>query len=112
LAPGYPFTPAVFVLLVLGVVALVAINRPRQAVAGLAIAVLGLPAHRLLFRRYGEGMILIAVFLVGWIWVGSHQPASQAAASRVVLTLGILAGVIGLAVIWRSRPAQQGRSRG
>jgi hypothetical protein len=49
-------------------------------------------------------VLLIAVFVVGWIWVGSHQPASQAAASRVVLTLGIIAGVVGLAAIWRSRP--------
>jgi APA family basic amino acid/polyamine antiporter len=55
LAPGYPFASALFVLLVLGVVALVAINRPLQALAGFAIALLGLPAHRLLFRRHGEG---------------------------------------------------------
>lgn len=47
--------------------------------------------------------ILIAVSAAGWIWTGSHQSASQAAASRVVLTLGMLAGVIGLAAIWRTR---------
>ncbi len=32
-APGYPVTPALFVVLVLAVVALVAINRPLQALA-------------------------------------------------------------------------------
>ena len=56
-------------------------------------------------------LLLIAVSVVGWTWTGRHQPASQAAASRVVLTLGILAGVIGLAAIWRISPAQQGHSR-
>jgi hypothetical protein len=45
--------------------------------------------------------VLIAVSTVGWIWTGSHQPASQAAASRVVLTLGVLAGIVGLVALWR-----------
>ena len=49
-APGYPFTPLVFVLLVLAVVILIAISRPWQAVAGAAIVLLGVPAHRLLRR--------------------------------------------------------------
>ena len=56
-------------------------------------------------------LILIAVSVLGWIWTGSHQPASQALASRVVLTLGILAGVIGLAAIWRIKPSKQGHDR-
>ena len=38
--------------------------------------------------------VLIAVSVVGWIWTGSHQQASQAAASRMVLMLGVLAGVV------------------
>lgn len=52
-APGYPLTPALFVLLVLTIVAMVAINRPFQAVAGLVLMLLGLPLSRLLtaFRQ-------------------------------------------------------------
>ncbi len=46
--PGYPLTPALFVLLVLAVVMLVAINRPFQALAGLALVLLGLPLSRVL----------------------------------------------------------------
>jgi basic amino acid/polyamine antiporter, APA family len=46
--PGYPLPPALFVLLVLAVVTLVAINRPFQAVAGLALVLLGLPLSRVL----------------------------------------------------------------
>jgi hypothetical protein len=56
-------------------------------------------------------LVVITVSVVGWIWTGSHQPAAQSAASRVVLTLAILAGVIGLAAIWRSTPAERGQSR-
>ena len=47
-APGYPVTPALFVVLVLAVVTLVAINRPLQALAGLALVLLGLPLSRVL----------------------------------------------------------------
>ena len=47
-------------------------------------------------------LILILVAGSGWRWTGSHQPAAQAAASRTVLGLCILAGVVGLAAIWRS----------
>jgi hypothetical protein len=51
--------------------------------------------------------ILIAVSVAGWIWTGNHQPAPQATASRVVLAIGILAGVVALATIWRSSPIQE-----
>jgi hypothetical protein len=53
--------------------------------------------------------ILIAVSVTGWIWTGRHQPAPQAMASRVVLTLGIVAGIVALATIWRARPVQRQR---
>jgi APA family basic amino acid/polyamine antiporter len=45
-APGYPWTTGLFVLLVACVVALVAINRPPQALAGFGIVALGWPAYR------------------------------------------------------------------
>jgi hypothetical protein len=48
-------------------------------------------------------LVLIGVAATGWIWTGSHQAAAQSTASRVVLTACILAGVVGLAAIWRPR---------
>lgn len=45
-APGYPWTTGLFVLLVACVVALVAVNRPLQALAGFGIVALGWPAYR------------------------------------------------------------------
>jgi len=50
-APGYPVTTVLFVLLVLGVVALVAVNRPLQAGAGFLIVLLGVPAHGIVRRE-------------------------------------------------------------
>ncbi len=47
-APGHPVTPALFVVLVLAVVTLVAINRPVQAMTGLVLVLLGLPVSRVL----------------------------------------------------------------
>jgi basic amino acid/polyamine antiporter, APA family len=54
-SPGYPFTPILFVLLVLGIVVLVAINRPLQAIAGCAVVLLGIPAHGLLAKHQAVG---------------------------------------------------------
>jgi predicted negative regulator of RcsB-dependent stress response len=48
-------------------------------------------------------ILLIVVATIGWIWVGRHQAAAAAAASRVVLTLCIAAGLAGLGVLWRAR---------
>ena len=47
-------------------------------------------------------VLLIVIAGSGWRWTGSHQPAAQAAASRTVLGLCILAGFVGLTAIWRS----------
>ena len=49
--PGYPATPLLFILLVVAVVTLLAINRPLQASAGFAIVLLGLPAYGIYARR-------------------------------------------------------------
>jgi hypothetical protein len=51
-APGYPWTVGLFVLLVAGVVALVAINRPLQGLTGFGIVALGWPAYGV-YRRLG-----------------------------------------------------------
>jgi hypothetical protein len=45
--------------------------------------------------------VLMTVSTIGWIWTGTHQTASQAAASLVVLTLGVVAGLVGLVALWR-----------
>jgi hypothetical protein len=56
-------------------------------------------------------LVLIAVSSIGWIWTGGHQPAAQAAASRVVLTLGVIAGIVGLVALWfPGRPKPPGRA--
>ncbi len=44
--PGYPVTPGAFVLLVLAVIALVAVTRPVQALAGLVLVLLGVPVSQ------------------------------------------------------------------
>jgi amino acid transporter len=54
--PGYPVTPALFVLLVLAIVAMVAANRPLQAGAGLALVLVGIPlSARVGVARRGPG---------------------------------------------------------
>ena len=56
----------------------------------------------------------ISAFLVVLIvvaWVGGHQPGSQALASRIVLTLCIVAGLVGLRALWRARPTKPEASR-
>jgi hypothetical protein len=51
-------------------------------------------------------LVLIVIASAGMKWAGSHLPAAQAVASRVVLTLCILAGVVGLVALWRPRPTR------
>lgn len=51
-------------------------------------------------------LLLMTVSMAGWIWTGSHQPRAQAIASRVVLTLGMTGGLVGLYTIWRDRTAK------
>lgn len=53
--------------------------------------------------------ILVTVFvaailtatIVGWIWTGAHQPPAGAFASRIVLGLAALSGVVALVAVWR-----------
>jgi APA family basic amino acid/polyamine antiporter len=51
--PGYPLMSAMFVLLVAGVVLIVGVNRPIQAIAGFALVLLGVPAYRKLKVQSG-----------------------------------------------------------
>jgi APA family basic amino acid/polyamine antiporter len=50
-APGYPLSPALFVLLVLAVVALIALARPLPALTGFALMLTGVPVFEALARR-------------------------------------------------------------
>ena len=49
--PGYPATPALFVLFLFAVIALVTLARPLPALAGFALVLLGLPAYHVLTNR-------------------------------------------------------------
>jgi hypothetical protein len=51
-------------------------------------------------------VLLIAVAARGWLWVGSHQSAAQSTASRVVLTVCIVAAAVGLRALWGARPSK------
>ncbi|HEY1435218.1 MAG TPA: amino acid permease [Thermoanaerobaculia bacterium] len=51
LAPGYPATPALFVVFLTAVIACVTLARPRQALAGFALVLLGIPVYPLLASR-------------------------------------------------------------
>ncbi len=46
-------------------------------------------------------VLVMALIAAGWVWTGRNQPPSQAGASHVVLALGALAGLLGLAAVWR-----------
>lgn len=54
-SPGYPATTALFVLLVFAVIALIALARPVQALAGFALMLIGVPVYRVLAVRGALG---------------------------------------------------------
>ena len=54
-APGYPVTPALFVLLIFAVVVSILLARPLQALAGFALVLFGLPVYRVLAARRAIG---------------------------------------------------------
>lgn len=51
LTPGYPYTPAAFLLLVAVLLALLGAGRPVQAALGVGVVLLGLPVYHLLLAR-------------------------------------------------------------
>lgn len=53
--PGYPVTPALFLVLVVAMLALLAGSNPLQALFGLGIVSLGVPAYYTWFRRREGG---------------------------------------------------------
>jgi APA family basic amino acid/polyamine antiporter len=60
LTPGYPVTPAVFLVMIVFLLVLLGSNNPTQALLGVAVVALGLPVYLFLFRhkRLGkEGLL-------------------------------------------------------
>jgi APA family basic amino acid/polyamine antiporter len=53
--PGYPFTPLVFLSLVIVLLVLLGSNNPKQALLGVGVVALGAPVYNLLFRRGSRG---------------------------------------------------------
>ena len=51
LTPGYPVTPAVFLVMIVLLLVLLAGNNPIQAFLGVAVVALGLPVYLFLFRN-------------------------------------------------------------
>jgi hypothetical protein len=47
--------------------------------------------------------VLITTATTGWLWLGGHQAPAQALASRIVLTLCVVAGLIGVRAVWSRR---------
>jgi membrane protein YdbS with pleckstrin-like domain len=50
-------------------------------------------------------LLLVAVSVAGLYWTGHHQPAAQAIASGIVLSVSLIAAVVGLALMWRQPTA-------
>ena len=59
LTPGYPVTPAVFLVMIVFLLILLGSNNPTQAFLGVAVVALGLPVYLILFRnkRLKEGLL-------------------------------------------------------
>ena len=51
LTPGYPMTPAVFLVMIVVQLVLLGGNNPKQAFLGIVVVALGLPVYLLLFRN-------------------------------------------------------------
>jgi APA family basic amino acid/polyamine antiporter len=49
--PGYPLTPAVFLLLLLVMLFLLGMGQPRQSFLGAGVVLLGVPVYHLFFKR-------------------------------------------------------------
>ncbi len=49
--PGYPAVPIVFLILIGALLLMVAANKPREAIYGVAVVALGLPVYHLLFTK-------------------------------------------------------------
>ncbi len=53
-------------------------------------------------------LALLTVVSLGWVWTSGHQPPPLRIASHTVLAIAALAGIFGLAKIWRRDPPRVG----
>ena len=53
LTPGYPWTPAIFLFLIIGLLVLLAGNNPLQVLLGVGVVLLGIPVYYFNFKRKG-----------------------------------------------------------
>jgi APA family basic amino acid/polyamine antiporter len=51
LTPGYPVTPAIFLVMIILLLVLLGGNNPKQAFLGVAVVALGLPVYLFVFRN-------------------------------------------------------------
>jgi basic amino acid/polyamine antiporter, APA family len=51
LTPGYPVTPAIFLVMIVLLLVLIGGNNPKQALLGVAVVALGFPVYLFLFRN-------------------------------------------------------------
>jgi APA family basic amino acid/polyamine antiporter len=56
LTPGYPFLPAIFLLVAIGVVVSVVSSSPEQAARGALLLALGIPVFYYHRRRHSRGL--------------------------------------------------------
>jgi hypothetical protein len=59
----------------------------------------------------GFVLLVIGVAVTGWFWTGAHQPGPQSTASRIVLALSVVAGLLGLRAVWRHRSDERDGGR-
>lgn len=48
-------------------------------------------------------VVVMALAVAGWGWTTAHQPPAQARAAHVVLSLSLMAGIVGLIALWSLR---------
>jgi hypothetical protein len=48
-------------------------------------------------------VVLIVIAAAGWIWTGEHMPTDQMLWGRAALAGCVVAGVVGLAAVWKDR---------
>lgn len=51
-------------------------------------------------------LVILFAVVVGWQWTGQNQPPAGAMASRVVLAISALSGLVALIAVWRPNRAR------
>lgn len=51
---------------------------------------------------------IFAAVVLGWQWTGANQPPAGAFASRIVLAIAAISGLVALIAVWRPNPTGAG----